>query len=82
MISPEIRLRAAEWAVELLSTSEPTTAQRWNQFEEWIAQSPQHREAYVRSERAWRASSAAQKSQAVLRLRAIRRWWSTLTRRA
>jgi ferric-dicitrate binding protein FerR (iron transport regulator) len=54
MISQEIRQQAADWAVELTTTR--PTAQRWDEFEGWIAMSPQHREAYTRAERAWRAS--------------------------
>ncbi len=52
-VDPEIRTQAAAWAVELQTTD--FTLERWGEFESWCSSSEQHRAAYGRAERAWRA---------------------------
>jgi ferric-dicitrate binding protein FerR (iron transport regulator) len=53
MTDPEIRAAAAYWLIEL-DTAEHIE-EVFPEFEKWVAQSAEHRDAYRKVERAWRA---------------------------
>lgn len=53
MTSPYIRCEAARWIVEL-DTAEKIE-DLWPQFELWLNEKPEHRAAFLRVERGWRA---------------------------
>jgi ferric-dicitrate binding protein FerR (iron transport regulator) len=53
MISSRINSEAARWLIELDSAED--TERLWPEFESWLQRDPEHRRAYVRTERAWRA---------------------------
>ena len=53
MMSSRIRTEAARWLIEL-DTAEDTE-RLWPEFESWLQRDPEHRRAYVCTERTWRA---------------------------
>src|SRR5882762_9244737 len=53
MMSSRIRAEAARWLIEL-DTAEDTE-RLWPEFESWLQRDPEHRRAYVCTERTWRA---------------------------
>ena len=51
-----IKAEAARWLIELDAAD--ATERLWYEFESWLQRDPEHRRAYVRAERAWRALGA------------------------